>query len=153
MRPLPTAASAALVAVTVVYASPMQSRLESWYHDRMAKSDTPPGTAWGRDSCASHRSPGAADVAVKLTARERTLRKLPLPYSLALRLRNAGAPPDVVCEYLAVPADRLDGFYRMAEAKFAAAQHTTTQLRVARPSTAECVATPPLGQIDRGASD
>jgi hypothetical protein len=94
----------------------------------MARTNTAPGVASGRDNCACH--PGTPDVAAEPSARERTLRKLPLPYSLALRLRDAGAPPDVICEYLAVPQDRLDGFYRMAEAKFADAQCMTTQHRV-----------------------
>jgi hypothetical protein len=68
-------------------------------------------------------SPAIADVLpAELSAREWALRKLPLPYSLALRLRDAGAAPEVVSEYLGVPQDRLDGLYRMAEAKFTATQ-------------------------------
>lgn len=54
-------------------------------------------------------------------AREKALRVLPLPYSLALRLRDAGVAPDVVCEYLSVDESALEGFYRIAEAKLAAA--------------------------------
>lgn len=54
-------------------------------------------------------------------AREQALRVLPLPYSLALRLRDAGVAPDVVSEYLSVEESALDGFYRIAEAKLAAA--------------------------------
>ena len=50
------------------------------------------------------------------------LRKLPLPYSLALRLRDAGVAPEVVCEYVAVEKDSLDGVYRVAEAKLLAEQ-------------------------------
>jgi hypothetical protein len=53
-------------------------------------------------------------------ARERALRELPLPYSLALRLRDAGVAPDVVSEYLSVEESALDGIYRIAEAKLAA---------------------------------
>jgi hypothetical protein len=60
---------------------------------------------------------------------------------LALRLRDAAAPPDVICEYLAVPEDRLEVFYRMAEAKFADAQHMSTQLCATRSLTAETAAT------------
>jgi hypothetical protein len=56
------------------------------------------------------------------SAREQALRKLPLPYSLALRLRDAGTAPDVVCEYVGVEQAALDGLYSIAEAKFAAAQ-------------------------------
>jgi hypothetical protein len=53
----------------------------------------------------------------ELPSREQALRKLPLPYSLALRLRDAGVAPEVVCEYLNVEVDALEGIYRMAEAK------------------------------------
>lgn len=53
-------------------------------------------------------------------AMERALRELPLPYSLALRLRDAGVAPDVVSEYLGIDESALDGFYRMAEEKLAA---------------------------------
>lgn len=54
-------------------------------------------------------------------AREQALRALPLPYSLALRLRDAGVGRDVVSEYVGVEESALDGLYRMAEAKLAAA--------------------------------
>jgi hypothetical protein len=56
------------------------------------------------------------------SAREQALRKLPLPYSLALRLRDAGTAPDVVSEYVGVEVAALDGLYSIAEAKLAAAQ-------------------------------
>ncbi len=52
---------------------------------------------------------------------ERALRALPLTYSLALRLRAVGVAREVVCEYLGVEESALDGVYRMAEAKLAAA--------------------------------
>jgi hypothetical protein len=39
---------------------------------------------------------------------------------LALRLRDAGVAPDVVCEYVGVDQDGLDGVYRLAEAKLTA---------------------------------
>jgi hypothetical protein len=61
-------------------------------------------------------------VSDDLSARERALRKLPLPYSLALRLRDAGVAPDVVCEYLDIDEASLEGFYRIAEAKLVTAQ-------------------------------
>lgn len=54
-------------------------------------------------------------------AHERALRKLPLPYSLALRLRDAGVAPEIVCEYMGVEVNALEGIYRMAEAKLDAA--------------------------------
>ena len=44
----------------------------------------------------------AGRMADELSAREQALRKLPLPYSLALRLRDAGVAPEVVCEYVDV---------------------------------------------------
>lgn len=53
--------------------------------------------------------------------REQALRSLPLPYSLALRLRDAGVSRELVCEYVGVDESALDGFYRIAEAKLAAA--------------------------------
>jgi hypothetical protein len=61
-------------------------------------------------------------MADELSGRERALRALPLPYSLALRLRDAGVAADVVCEYVNVEADALESVYRMAEAKLVAAQ-------------------------------
>lgn len=56
-----------------------------------------------------------------LGAHEVALRRLPLPYSLALRLRDAGVAPDVVCEYLGVDEAALGSLYRLAEEKLAAA--------------------------------
>jgi hypothetical protein len=47
---------------------------------------------------------------------------LPLPYSLALRLRDAGVAPEIVCEYVGVEEAALEGVYRMAEAKLDAAK-------------------------------
>jgi len=61
-------------------------------------------------------------VADDLTERETALRKLPLPYSLALRLRGAGVAPEVICEYVGVECASLDGFYRIAEEKLLALQ-------------------------------
>jgi len=55
--------------------------------------------------------------------REQALRRLPLPYSLALRLRDADISPDVICQYINVELAALDGLYRMAEAKLLAAQN------------------------------
>ena len=67
----------------------------------------------------------SAQVTDELSAREQALRRLPLPYSLALRLRDAGVAPDVICEYVNVEQAALEGFYRIAEAKLVAAQKTT----------------------------
>lgn len=54
--------------------------------------------------------------------RELALRMLPLPYSLALRLRDAGVAPDVVCEYIDIDEHALAGLYRVAEAKLVTAR-------------------------------
>ena len=59
--------------------------------------------------------PGLVDD--ELSPHESALRKLPLPYSLALRLRDAGVAPEVVSEYVGVDEAALDGIYRIAEAK------------------------------------
>jgi hypothetical protein len=67
----------------------------------------------------------AAHVADELSQRERALRRLPLPYSLALRLRDAGISADVISQYVNVEQDALDGLYRMAEAKLLAVQNIT----------------------------
>ena len=64
-------------------------------------------------------------MADELTEREQALRRLPLPYSLALRLRDAGVAVDVICEYVNVERAGLDGLYRIAEAKLLAAQKST----------------------------
>jgi hypothetical protein len=56
-------------------------------------------------------------VADQFSKREQALRQLPLPYSLALRLRDAGVARDVICEYVDLEEASLDGFYRVAEAK------------------------------------
>jgi hypothetical protein len=61
-------------------------------------------------------------MADEFSAREQALRKLPLPYSLALRLRDAGVAADVICQYVNVERAALDGLYRIAEAKLLAAQ-------------------------------
>ena len=58
--------------------------------------------------------------------REQALRKLPLPYSLALRLRDAGVATDVICQYVNVEQAALGGFYRIAEAKLSAEHQKDT---------------------------
>ena len=65
-------------------------------------------------------------MADELSGREQALRRLPLPYSLALRLRDVGVAADVICQYVNVERDALDGLYRIAEAKLRAAQQTNT---------------------------
>ncbi|QLY27528.1 hypothetical protein [Nocardia huaxiensis] len=56
----------------------------------------------------------------ELSERECALRRLPLPYSLALRLRDSGVEPELICEYVGVDAASLESVYRMAELKLAA---------------------------------
>lgn len=53
---------------------------------------------------------------------EQALRMLPLRYSLALRLRDAGVAAAVICEYLDVDQADLDDIYRLAMEKLCAAQ-------------------------------
>ncbi|TXH14579.1 MAG: hypothetical protein E6R02_00835 [Gammaproteobacteria bacterium] len=53
-------------------------------------------------------------------AREQALRRLPLSYSLALRLRDAGVELDAIGEYVDVEPAALAGFFELAEAKLAA---------------------------------
>ena len=67
----------------------------------------------------------AAEMGDELSQRERALRRLPLPYSLALRLRDAGISADLICQYVNVEKAALNGLYRMAEAKLLAAQDAT----------------------------
>jgi hypothetical protein len=64
----------------------------------------------------------ADQMADEPTQREQALSRLPLPYSLALRLRDGGVAADVICLYLGVEASELGGLYRIAEAKLLAAQ-------------------------------
>lgn len=61
--------------------------------------------------------------------RERALRALPLPYSLALRLRDADVSADAICEYLDVDPASLAGLYRVAEEKLAAVRRTAAKLQ------------------------
>ena len=63
-------------------------------------------------------------MADELSEREQALRRLPLPYSLALRLRDVGVAADVICEYVNVEQAALEGLYRIAEAKLSALRQT-----------------------------
>lgn len=62
----------------------------------------------------------ADQVVDHLSERERALRKLPLPYSLALRLRDAGVARELICDYVGVEDAALDVLFRIAEAKLIA---------------------------------
>ncbi|MCV7064929.1 hypothetical protein [Mycolicibacterium houstonense] len=53
--------------------------------------------------------------------RAEKLRRLPLPYATALRLRDAGIADDVIAEQVGVDPEALPTFMRLAEAKLAAA--------------------------------
>ena len=57
----------------------------------------------------------AGQVADEPHEREQALRKLPLSYSLALRLRDAGVAPEMICEYVGVEEAALPGLYRIAD--------------------------------------
>jgi hypothetical protein len=59
------------------------------------------------------------------TEREQARRRVPLPYWLALRLRDGGVAAEMICLYLGNEAADLDGVYRIAEAKLTAAQEAT----------------------------
>jgi hypothetical protein len=65
----------------------------------------------------------------ELSEREQALRRLPLPYSLALRLRDAGVSADVICQYVNIEQAALDGLYRIAEVKLLAARKVTDRCR------------------------
>ena len=67
----------------------------------------------------------ACQMAEEPSAHEKALRNLPVPYSLALRLRDAGVAPEVISEYIDVEEASLEGVYRIAEAKLAAALNPT----------------------------
>ena len=58
----------------------------------------------------------AAQMADELSEREQALRRLPLPYSLALRLRDAGVAAEVICQYINIEQAALDGVYRIGDA-------------------------------------
>jgi hypothetical protein len=64
----------------------------------------------------------AGHVVDDLSTREHALRRLPLPYSLALRLRDAGVALEVVGEYLGIEEAALEGVLRIAEAKLVSVQ-------------------------------
>ncbi|WP_072951776.1 hypothetical protein [Rhodococcus koreensis] len=60
-----------------------------------------------------------------LTPREQALRRLPQPYSLALRLRDAGVAEDQMCTYLDIDVHALPPLLEIADAKLTAALRTT----------------------------
>jgi hypothetical protein len=58
-----------------------------------------------------------------ITEREAALRRLASPYSLALRLVDAGVEDHLICTYLTVEPEALPTLLRLAEARLAAARH------------------------------
>jgi hypothetical protein len=70
----------------------------------------------------------AGHVANEPSEREQALRTLPLAYSLALRLRDVGVAPEVICEYVGIEEAAMQGVYRIAEAKLLAARELLTRM-------------------------
>ena len=64
--------------------------------------------------------------------RRAALDRLPLPYSEALRLHDAGVADDVIAEILAIEPEALATLIRIAEAKLAAAAATMDDLPATR---------------------
>jgi hypothetical protein len=52
--------------------------------------------------------------------RRAAIDRLPLPYSTALRLRDAGIPDDLIAECIAVEPEAMPTLLTLAEAKLAA---------------------------------
>lgn len=67
----------------------------------------------------------AAEGTVGLMAEDRAaaLQRIPRPYSLALRLRDAGVRGTLIADCLDIEPEALDPLLRLAEAKLAAAQN------------------------------
>jgi hypothetical protein len=72
-----------------------------------------------------------------ITEHEAGLRRLPEPYSLALRLRDAGVDDSVICTYLHVEPEALPTLLEIAEAKLAAAYNTDLPCGTTRSGMAE----------------
>jgi hypothetical protein len=64
----------------------------------------------------------------RVDEREASLQRLPTPYSLALRLRDAGVASAVICTYLSIEPEALPTFLEIAEAKLAAARDTSARM-------------------------
>lgn len=54
---------------------------------------------------------------------EAALRRLPDAHSLALRLRDAGVADEVICQYLQIEPEGLDGVMELAHRKLDAELH------------------------------
>ncbi len=55
-------------------------------------------------------------------SRVAALERIPRAYSLALRLRDAGVPPELIADCLDIEPEAVDSLLRVAEAKLATAQ-------------------------------
>ncbi|CAN5279861.1 hypothetical protein BH11ACT6_BH11ACT6_27950 [soil metagenome] len=55
---------------------------------------------------------------------EEALERLPLPYSTALRLRDAGIGADLIAQCVGVDKESLPALLRIAEAKLSAAGYS-----------------------------
>jgi hypothetical protein len=70
----------------------------------------------------------------ELSENEQALRRLPWPYAMALRLRDAGVAADEICQYVNVERAGLDEFVRIAETELLAVQRKHD---VARPERSD----------------
>lgn len=66
----------------------------------------------------------AAHMGTELSQRERALRRLPLAYALALRVRDAGISAELIRQFVDIQPAVLDRLYRVAEMELLAAQNT-----------------------------
>jgi hypothetical protein len=57
-------------------------------------------------------------------SRDDALAQLPLTYSVALRLRDAGIPEELIAQCVGVAAEAMPTFMNLAQAKLAAAGFT-----------------------------
>ncbi|MGV9868848.1 hypothetical protein [Rhodococcus koreensis] len=60
-------------------------------------------------------------MAIDPARREAAMERLPLPYSMALRLRAAGLSDELIAECVGVEPEAVGPMLRVAEAKLAAA--------------------------------
>jgi DNA-directed RNA polymerase specialized sigma24 family protein len=68
-------------------------------------------------------------VAADRDRRDEALDQLPLPYSTALRLRDAGIPNEVIAECVGVEPEAIATLLRLAEAKLAATGYSESASR------------------------
>lgn len=78
-------------------------------------------TDWGSALPASRRPSGGIVRGVAPHERDAALDRLPLPYSMALRLRDAGVDDAVIAECVGVEPEGLQALMEIARAKLVAA--------------------------------